>query len=218
MTTYKLLYFRIRNLAEVTRLLFKLAEQPFDDCIVEFDKWPQIKEKVPFRLLPVLEVTDSNGTVQIAQSKAILRFVASRLGLDGSNDIERAQCDMIVEQIRDIFDKLVSVYKLPDSEEKNQRLTNALSDTIPNAYKLIQNILEENKNGNGFLVGNKVSYADVALMNSYDWLLNRKHEVLSRLSGLENHDKMIRNIPQLARHLEENKNLNLTILYNISYP
>ena len=112
----------------------------------------------------------------------------------------------------------VSVYKLPDSEEKNQRLTNALSDTIPNAYKLIQNILEENKNGNGFLVGNKVSYADVALMNSYDWLLNRKHEVLSRLSGLENHDKMMRNIPQLARHLEENKNLNLTILYNISYP
>jgi glutathione S-transferase len=88
-----------------------------------------------------------------------------------------------------------------------------MNENTLNGYRLVQNILEANTNGNGFLVGNKLSYVDILLLISYDWLRDRKKEVLSKLPALEPHEKMISKIPIVEQHLRENKDIRVTILF-----
>ncbi len=116
-------------------------------------------------------MTEPNGEkFLIAQSGAIIRFAASRVGLAGRNDIETAKCDMLQEQIKDTFEYLLPYYKMKDSEEKRALLDKALTEWVPAEYKLIQNVLEANKNGNGFLVGDQLTYVDLDLMNRYNMI------------------------------------------------
>lgn len=211
--SYKLIYFNLKGKAEVIRILFKLANQPFEDVRIEFAQWPSLKQNFPFKQLPVLEVTQDSKVTVIAQSNAIIRFLADRFGLSGENDLERSQCDMISEQIRDLRESLVSIYRMKESEEKKVALDAALNDSVPNGYQLVQNFLETNTNGNGFLVGNKISYADIILILTYDWFRDKKDEILSKLPALKQHEKMIRSQEIVEKHLNENKDVRLTILF-----
>lgn len=210
---YKLIYFNLKGRAEVIRILFKLANQPFEDVRIEFDQWPEQKQKSLFKQLPILEVTEDSKTTIIAQSNAIIRFVADRFGFNGENDLERAKHDMVSEQIRDVFESLVSIYRIKDENEKKQLLDKSMNENTLNGYRLVQNILDANTNGNGFLIGNKLSYVDILLLISYDWLRDRKKEVLSKLPALEQHEQKISKIPVVEQHLTENKDIRVTILF-----
>ena len=44
MPTYKLTYFDVRSRGETARMLFKLADQPFEDIRISFEDWPKVKE------------------------------------------------------------------------------------------------------------------------------------------------------------------------------
>ena len=211
---YKLIYFNLKGRAEAIRILFKLANQPFEEVQIEFPEWPELKQKTLFRQLPILEVTEDSKTTVIAQSNAIIRFLAARFGFSGENDLERAKTDMVSEQIRDVFESLVLIYIVKDENEKKQLLDKSMNEATLNGYTLVQNILEANTNGNGYLVGNKISYADITLLMSYDWLRDRKDEILSKLPALKQHEKMISNIPIIEQHLKENRDVRVTILFN----
>jgi glutathione S-transferase len=58
-----------------------------------------MKPTLPFGQLPYLE----DGDVKIAQSNAILRYVARKGGLLGSTDAEAAHSEMLIEEANDIF-------------------------------------------------------------------------------------------------------------------
>lgn len=212
--SYKLIYFNLKGRAEAIRILFKLANQPFEDVRIEFTEWHELKQKTLFKQLPILEITENSKKTTIAQSNAIIRFLAARFGFTGENDLERAQHEMVAEQIRDIFESLVAIYRIKDENEKKRLLEISLSETTLNGYRLIQNVLEANSNGNNFLVGNKISYVDVILLLSYDWLRDRKDELLSKLPELQHHEKIISNIPVVKGHLSQNKNVRVTILFD----
>ncbi|CAF0986643.1 unnamed protein product [Brachionus calyciflorus] len=207
--TYKLKYFNFRGRAEAIRILFKLANQNFEDIRFELSEWSALKQTFIFHQLPVLEVCEDSKTTVIAQSNSILRFVADRLGLSGKDDLERAKCDMINEQIISVFENLVNIYRMKDGDEKQKALDSTISEQVPNGYKLIQNFLDES----GFLVGDKITYADIVLVLSYDWLRDRKDEVLAKLPGLKKHYEKIMSIPLISQHIEENKHVRLTILF-----
>jgi glutathione S-transferase len=216
-SSYKLIYFDLKGRAEVARILFKLAEQKFDEEKLTFEKWPETKLKLPFLQAPVLEITENGKSVQIAQSNAIVRYLAQKFNLAGKSDLERAQADMIVEQIVDVFNKLVIIlyglYVKADDEAKKKELDEFIETKAPDSLRLVQNLLEANKDGNGFLVGNQLTYADVYLMNFYDWLRERKEHVLGKLPLLKKHDEKIRSLPTIASHLQQNAKVRLTILF-----
>lgn len=213
MAAYKLIYFHLKNKANVARILFALANQPYDDLRISIEQeWPNYKDQMPFKQVPVLEITENNGnTYQIAQSNSICRYLAYKFQLAGKNEIEMAQTDMIVEQATDLLNLLLETHKKPESEQKRKELEEALSLKVPQGLKLIQNILETNPNKSGFLVGDSLTYADVHLMNFYDWLLERKDKILEDLQALKHHDEKIRSVPKIAEHLQKDKNLRLTI-------
>ncbi|CAF4590427.1 unnamed protein product [Rotaria sp. Silwood1] len=134
-STYKLIYFAGRGLAETSRMLFKAAGQEFQDYrypIVINDgqyirpEWDADKSKYIYEKIPVLEI--DGGKYVIAQSKAIERFLARRFNMLGSNDIEAA----IIEDLTKTFTAF----------EK-----------------------QANKNKSGYWIGSSLSLFDIQLYN-----------------------------------------------------
>ena len=209
---YKLIYFHLKGRGEVTRTLFRLAGQPFEDHRIPLDdSWPPLKPQFPFHQLPVLEVTDASKTYRIAQSHAMERFLANRFGLFGRDDRERAQIDMIGEQIVDVFNTILPIYRKPDSAEKKRELEEALRDRVPAGLKMIEDLVKEEKSG--FLVGNQISLVDVQIINFYDWLRDRKGEILAQLPLLKKHDEFIRSQPKIAEQLKSSAGVRLARLF-----
>ena len=48
MPKYTLHYFGVRNLAELSRLIFAQAEQEFTDYRIDMAKWPEVKKNSEF--------------------------------------------------------------------------------------------------------------------------------------------------------------------------
>jgi glutathione S-transferase len=71
MVQYKLVYFNARGRAELTRFIFAVAGQEYEDFRFEREDWPKYKENAPFGQSPYLEVHDGSNTFVIAQSIAI---------------------------------------------------------------------------------------------------------------------------------------------------
>ena len=78
MPSYKLTYFDATGRAELTRLLFKLGGQEFEDVRVPKAEWPKLKPTMPLSTVPVLEVkVDLEDDVMIIpQSSSMERYVA----------------------------------------------------------------------------------------------------------------------------------------------
>lgn len=213
MTSYKLIYFNLRAKASVIRMIFAAAGQKYEDYRIEWpnDQWPELKTQFPFKQLPVLEVTENSKTYTIAQSMTISRFLANRFGLAGKNELERTNADMIIDQVTDIFNGVRLIYGQPDSDSKQVALQTAFNQTYPRMLLDIQCILE--KNQSGYLVGETVTYADLYLVNLYDWFCESKGDILNKLPLLKEHDQKIRNMESLRDFLiHEKANTKLSIL------
>nr|QUF59409.1 glutathione S-transferase GSTS8-1 [Brachionus angularis] len=215
MEIYKLVYFDLKGRAEVCRILFALSGKEYIDERISFDDWPKVKPTTPFLKAPVLEIIDieSQDVIQIAQSSSIMRFLANKFGFSGKNEIEKAQTDMLYEQINDMFENLVFIYKKRNEEEKNADLYLAYNTTIPTSLGLIQNILDKNIDKSGYLVGDSLTYADVALINFYDWLRDYKESILEKLPLLKQHYEFIISLPAIKQHIYKYRDARISKLF-----
>uniref|UniRef100_A0A915B2R9 glutathione transferase n=1 Tax=Parascaris univalens TaxID=6257 RepID=A0A915B2R9_PARUN len=73
---YKLIFFYPQTRAEAARMMFKLADVPFEDIRIFEDEWVELKPTTPFGQLPVLEFDGH----KLAQSFAINRYLARKFG------------------------------------------------------------------------------------------------------------------------------------------
>jgi glutathione S-transferase len=170
--TYKLTYFDIRGLAETSRLMFAVAKQEYEDCRfsleVEFkDGKPDfstIKRPEFDAAKAAGELDSSGGKVplllvdgehKIGQSKAIERYLAGALGLAGSSAVEAAQIDAVGETVRDIKDAYQKAKGEADTKEK------FFAEGLPTALALLEKSLPSASGP--WLIGSKVSYADVVI-------------------------------------------------------
>jgi len=189
----------------IIRALFALADQEYEDCKIDFSNWAEYKQTLPFQQVPVLEITENSKTYTIAQSIAISRFLANKFGLAGKTDIEKAQVDMIVDELSDVLNLLTSIYKIPEGEDRIKALNKITGETIPNMLKFIENLLV--KNENGFLVGDSLTFADLHLINTIEWLGDYKENILSKLDVLKEYDQRIRSLPKIAQHIKESSHI-----------
>lgn len=165
----KLCYFNGRGLAETSRLLLAVAEQPYTDfryplevidwSIFKFKKEQFEGDKAAGKLkrsldkLPYLEV---DGQI-IPQSKSIERFLARRFGFMGDSEVEAAQIDAICEYIRD-FKTEYQKSRALKGEEREAGMTKWFKETLPSKLQALDHIVGEN-----FAVGARTSVADVTL-------------------------------------------------------
>ncbi|KRT79655.1 Glutathione S-transferase, partial [Oryctes borbonicus] len=117
MSEIKLTYFNVKALAEPSRMLLKYGGIDFVDNRLEGSDWEEIKPKVPFGQVPVLE---ENGK-EANQSVAIARYIAKRVKLVGDNDWEALEIDAIVDTINDFRGKIAAYHYEKDEAAKEAR-------------------------------------------------------------------------------------------------
>jgi len=161
---YKLYYFNVRALGELSRYLFRVADVPFVDERFPLDakfakpEWEAVKDsgKFPFNKIPILVV---DGKHTIAQSAAIERYLAKQFGFFGKNDIEAARIDSIGEQLSDIAKAFFTYRDAPEDKKAALKVT-FYKEQLPEFFRLFERWLKSE--GTGHFVGDKLSLADIA--------------------------------------------------------
>ena len=99
----KLVYFKMRALAEAPQLLLNYCKINYE-YIMSWDhfddEWSNVKPKLAFKQLPMMEVED--GT-QICQSIAILQYIENLGGLKISDPVKAAQATAVLQSAQELF-------------------------------------------------------------------------------------------------------------------
>jgi glutathione S-transferase len=165
-----LVYFAARGRAELIRLVLAEAgvdyhEHPVGRGTPPSDGRPtdletlQASGELPFGAVPLWEEPDG---FRLAQSQAIAEYLAATHGLRGSSAREAAQCDQMLEAVNDVRAELRKILSAaPDARPAVRE--SLLSSTLPRWFGWLDRLLRTNRGGEGFVVADAMSIADVAL-------------------------------------------------------
>ena len=192
MPQYKLTYFDGRGRAEVVRLIFAQAGVQYEDKRITKEEWGELKPNTPNGAVPILEVDGK----KIGGVVPIVRFVAERHGLAGSNDLENAEIACILDLISDLFLAFANAYFLEKDETRKAELKKKFDEEeAPKSFSF----LEKRVTG-GWLYGSKVTYADLAFFN-FSALL--PDEALAKFPGLKSVKENVKALPNIAKWLND---------------
>jgi glutathione S-transferase P len=158
-------YFPLRGRAEVLRLALAAASAEYKELPIDYQEMKSEagSAKYPFGQAPTFH---DEGHV-FAQMDAILRYIARKFDLYGSNNAESTFVDMIllaVESIRTPYADLIYIKRLSE-EGKTEYLNKHINkETLHERnggahFQFLENILQ--RNGNGFAVGSTLTIADI---------------------------------------------------------
>jgi len=170
MPDYKLTYFDVRGYAEFTRYVLAYGKADWQNDLVTFDRWSQLKPTTPMGQIPVLTLKDGR---QLCQSRAILRFLAKQFGLVPNNDFDAALADMYVGGIyNDLYPKYIPCYqpylKGGSLEDCKPIYATFKKESLPASLDLYEQFLS--KHSSGWLIGDKVTYADIVVGEFFERL------------------------------------------------
>jgi len=169
---YKLTYFNFYGRGEAARMLFALAEVEYEDFRLEEysgDAWKHLKPKTPFGQLPLLEI---DGRV-FCQSIAVTRYLANKFGFAGKTELEKLQADMIVDCMADLTNPLDPIFEEAD-EAKKAVMLKAYEPKLDKHFENLQKLLETNNGGNGFFVGDSITWVDCVWTAFVYWIYHMK--------------------------------------------
>ncbi|CAJ0570502.1 unnamed protein product, partial [Mesorhabditis spiculigera] len=198
---YILTYFYFRAKGENIRQLLQLAGVEFEDRRIQWEQWPHIKKEMPFAQMPVLECEEG----QLAQSKAIGRFLTRKYGFAGSNDWEAARIDALVDQFEDFFQEIRPFYRTYNKIIEGD-LDNVYETIVQPArdkhLPLFSKFLDENPSG--FLVGSKLSWIDTQLADHlYTFMNYSKGDYTAQYPQLAAFKERIHATPRLREWIKD---------------
>ncbi|CAL1529086.1 unnamed protein product [Lymnaea stagnalis] len=153
----KLYYFNGRGLGEMVRLTLAAGGIQFtEEFVTEREQFLKLIEdgKLLFKQMPLLEIDGK----QIVQSKAIVRYLGKKTGLQGKNDDEALLVDQFFEGGRDFMTPAMMIGISPEDEA----LATIKKTVLPKYLPIFEKIAA--KNGTGYLVGNSLTLADLSLL------------------------------------------------------
>jgi len=198
----KLTYFDGRGRGEICRWTLAHAGVEFEDYRVKDGEWSAIKLTSPTLMVPFAEF---DGKV-LASSQAISAYVAKQYDFGGANDFEEAEMRMCMDMVTDTMAPLAKLMFTTDEEEKktlNQKYCNI---TLLRLLEFVERRLDGH---NGWLVGGKVSVADIALAQFlYDHQDQEQKDVIKSKEAAYGHMERLvaqKNIQQWIEKRPENK-------------
>eukprot|EP00933_Yihiella_yeosuensis_P048276 TRINITY_DN4438_c1_g2_i1.p1 TRINITY_DN4438_c1_g2~~TRINITY_DN4438_c1_g2_i1.p1 ORF type:complete len:228 (-),score=58.01 TRINITY_DN4438_c1_g2_i1:142-825(-) len=177
-----LTYFNIEAAAEKARLALVMTGTEFEDKRVSFEEWGALKPTTPYGQLPIMEVTNDDGSKQVfAQSVAMMRWAAAKfdpertlypadpdkmleveemIGL--SDDMARAWTPCLYMGMGDRHTNFGHPAEWPQKAETVKALREKfLSEQLPTFMKFFSQKLE--KTG-AFFCGDKPTIADLQIL------------------------------------------------------
>jgi len=196
----RLEYFHLRGRGEVARLILAAAGVMYEDRRIPFDDWPAHKKTTPLGALPVLVVDDK---LKLSQQGVIVRYLAVKTGLAGKNPTESAAIDMLFESMQEVYWKLP--YADEDGPEKDMKTKKVMTETILPSLNLFEKMAESKQ----FLVGAKLSYADLTLVEFYHNLDGKPGFEEQKFPKLTSIVENVISMPNIKRYLQKRPKSNL---------
>jgi glutathione S-transferase len=225
---YELFYWPgIQGRGEFVRLAFEAAGVPYDDV----GRRPEregggvaairrlLEEAGPW-LTPLGPPALRHRDVLVAQTAAILQYVAPRLGLVPRDEASRRRAHQIQLTIADLVSEVhdthhpiaVSLYYEDQKEEAARRAAEFVRLRIPKHLGYLDRALDSNPRGRGrWLVGPRLSYADLSafqaiagLRYAFPRAMRRHERRLPRLAAL--HDAVAA-FPRIAAYLASDRRI-----------
>uniref|UniRef100_A0A8R1HWV1 glutathione transferase n=1 Tax=Caenorhabditis japonica TaxID=281687 RepID=A0A8R1HWV1_CAEJA len=194
MTIPQLHYFSIRGYGEYIRLLFidnaiEFKEKNFVPFSAE---WGQIKDSMIFGQMPCLKIDGQ----ELVQTGTIMRHLARKHNLNGSNEQEATFLDMFFEGVRDVRQKYFSY--INDLGETRDELVNS---TIPASLEKLEALF--NTHPGDYIIGDKPNYADYILFEELDVYNVLDKGILVKFPALKAFHERMWNRPNLKGYLEK---------------
>ncbi len=226
--TYELYYWPgIQGRGEFVRLAFEAAEVPY----VDVGRLPVsrgggaaavsrlLEEPGPW-LIPFGPPALLHGKTLVAQTAAILQYLAPRIGLVPRNAPSRLRAHQIQLTIADLVAEThdthhpiaSSLYYEDQKPEAARRAAAFVRDRIPRFLRYLDRALDSNPAGKGrWLVGRRLSYADLStfqvlagLRHAFPRAMTRHERGVPRLGAL--HDRVAA-LPPIAAYLASERRL-----------
>merc|ERR1711893_14224 len=93
------------------------------------------------------------------------RYLAREFKLAGKTPTEEAQCDMIVDFMEDFIKPLIPIFTEQNEEKKEELKKKYVDETAVDLMGKLEKLLVSNNGGDGFLVGDSVTWADFTYVN-----------------------------------------------------
>nr|XP_020035674.1 glutathione S-transferase A2-like isoform X1 [Castor canadensis] len=129
----------------------KFRESPEDVEKLKNDGWSLMFQQVP--------MVEMDG-MKLVQTTAILSYIATKYDLYGKDMKERALIDMYAEGLVDLLEMIWSPLLCP--QEKDAKIALLKDRTVNRYLPVFENVLKSH--GQDYLVGNRLSKADIHLL------------------------------------------------------
>lgn len=173
---------------EPARLALHLGGIAFTDRRIGFKEWATLRDAMPFRALPVLEV---DGRM-LSQSNTINRYAGKLAGLYPKDDWEATLCDEAMDVVEDADHLIGPTIGLPADEKKKAREALA-AGPIPRYLDGLQARLKAA--GGEWFADRRLTVADLKVWMLVRWLRGGALDHIPK-------DLVDRTAPLLVRHAE----------------
>ena len=200
----KLIYFKMRALAEAPRMLFHYTGIEFKDLMSwEYygEDWSVAKPKVSFKQLPVLIINDKH---EIAQSIAILNYIEKIAGIDIKDKILSAKADAVLQSAQELFAPLNPTVNFATGEDFIAK-RDAMRGGLNNRFSDLSRSLE--KYGGKYFIDDIPRAAEFASYHHLDLSRFLDPEILNSFPRLVQFINDIESIQTVSSYLENRPEL-----------
>ncbi|KAF9933086.1 Glutathione S-transferase S1 [Linnemannia zychae] len=170
--TYQLMYLDIGCVGATARDILAFGKANWSNYVPNKDEWDSGKIPTPFGVMPVLTITASNGKkAVIAESVPVDHYLAKKFGLLGNNEWEEYSIKAIYNNIHHLRERSLTRVTLTYADKWQQGLETFLAVTVPGFIANHEFHLRVN-GSNGYYFGDKLSLADIHLVNVMDHFLS----------------------------------------------
>ena len=176
MPNLKLIYFKMRALAEAPQLMLHYSGTPYSyemgwDYFGQ--PWSEVKSSVLYRQLPLLVVNEST---EIFQSGAITRYLAGLTGLRPDDALLLAEVDALYEASQELFSPLNPTINFAVGEKFLSMRINLIEQLTPR-FEDFERILGSQPT-TPFFFGDDPFYCDFGVFHQVNLALNLDDNLL----------------------------------------
>ncbi|KAM8953060.1 glutathione S-transferase A4-like [Pelodytes ibericus] len=194
----KLYYFNGRGKMESIRWLLAAVGVEFEEEFLETREQYEALLKEGALLFQQVPMVEMDG-MKLAQTKAILQYIAGKHNIYGKDLKERALIDMYVEGATDLMDIiLIHSFLLP--EEKESHIEVIAQKTKSRYFPVYEKALKDH--GDNFLVANLLSWADIQLLEVILMVEEKCADVLDDFPLLQAFKERLIEIPTIKAFLQ----------------
>ena len=200
----KLVYFKMRALAEAPQLLLNYCKINYE-YIMSWDhfddEWSNVKPKLAFKQLPMMEVED--GT-QICQSIAILQYIENLGGLKISDPVKAAEATAVLQSAQELFAPLNPTVNFAVGQDFNNK-RDSMRVNLESRFSDLARYLD--KHEGRYFIDDTPRAAEFACFHHLDLSRELDPEILKKFPRLIKFVKDIEDIDTVSKYLKNRPEL-----------